>query len=62
LIAAGHDVGRFDVAVHETFAVKVGEDIQDRLKHCMGFVTGECPAGKNLRKVLLGTLHNDIDK
>jgi hypothetical protein len=48
--------------MHETIAVKVGEHVHDRLKHCSGFVRLERPVGENLRKVLLGTLHYDIDK
>jgi hypothetical protein len=62
LVAAGHDVVRFDVAVHETFAVKIGEDVQGGLKHRTRFVRRERPFGKNLCKVLLGTLHYDIDE
>src|ERR1700674_1099505 len=48
--------------VHETFAVKIGEHVQDGLKHLPGFGDRERPAWKNLRKVLLGALHYDIDE
>src|SRR4029077_15281649 len=44
------------------FAVNVGEHVQGGLKHRPGFVRRERPVGKNLRKVLLGTLHYDIDE
>ena len=50
------------MAVHETFAVKVGEDVQNGVKHLPGFGRRERTARKNLRKILLGTLHYDIDK
>lgn len=48
--------------MHETFPVKVGEDIQNGVKHLPGFGRRERPAGKDLREVLLGTLHYGIDK
>jgi hypothetical protein len=48
------------MAVNETLAVKVGEDIHDGLKHLPGFGRRERSAGKNLRKVLFGALHYDI--
>src|SRR6202521_629158 len=47
--------------MYETFAMKVGEHVQDGRKHLTGFSDRERPAGKNLRKVLLGTFHYDID-
>jgi hypothetical protein len=62
LIANGHDVDRLNVAMHETFAVQVGEGVQDGFEHRSGFVRRERPAGKNLRKVLLGTLHHDVEQ
>jgi hypothetical protein len=62
LVANGHDVDRLDVAMHEPFAVKVGEDVQDGIEHLSGFARRERPAGKNLRKVFLGTLHHDVQQ
>src|SRR5580704_13483890 len=46
--------------MHETFAVKVAEDVQDRLKQCVGFVRRECPAGKNLSEVFLRIRHHHV--
>jgi hypothetical protein len=40
--------------------MKVGEDVQDGIKHLPGFGRRERPVWKNLPKVLLGTLHYDI--
>ncbi len=46
--------------MHEAFAVKVAEDVENAIDHLPGFGRRKRPAGQNLRKVLLGTLHHNI--
>ncbi len=50
------------MAVHETFAMKVAEDVQNGFKHLPRFGRRQRPARKNLRKILLGTLRYDVDE
>ena len=50
------------MAVHESFAMKVGEGVEDRFEHFPGFGRRERPAGNYFRKVFFGPLREDIHK
>jgi hypothetical protein len=60
LVAGGHDVRRPDVALDETFAVKIREGVQHVFEYRPSFLWRQRPLQKNLRKVFLRTLHHKI--
>ncbi len=62
LVAAGHDVGRFNMSVHKSFAMQISEDVYNGIKHLACFRRRQRTDGKNLCKVFFGALHYGIDK
>jgi hypothetical protein len=62
LIINGHDVCGLHVTVHEAFALNVCQGVQNGLEHLARFRWRERPVRKNLRQVLFGVLHDDVEQ
>ena len=62
LIIDGHYVCGFHVTVHEAFAVNVRKGVQSRFEHLACLRWRERSVWKNLRQVLFGVLHHDVEQ
>lgn len=60
LVFDDHDIRRFQAAVKDALAMKIGEHFDDRKEHFPGFVGAERAFGNDLREGFLGIFGDDV--
>ncbi len=61
-ITDGKEIGRLDVRMDEEFCVEINENVDNGIEHVSRFIGSKSALRKDLRKILFGTFHDDIQK